>query len=383
MQAWYGTTYALPGVYLHIPFCEAKCHYCAFDSRPVAGEDVDAYCDALVRQIRRMAAHPWCRQRRFSTLYVGGGTPTVLGRERLCRVLEAALHCFAFAKPVEVSVEANPNTVAADLLAHLRQAGVNRLSIGVQSLDDRLLVRLGRRHTAAQGVAAVEAARRAGFANVSVDLIYGLPGQTARDWRQTLAAVLALDVEHLSLYELSVDPGSRFHQRPPALPPEDEVVAMNEITAELTAAAGMERYEISNYCRPGFACRHNLNYWQNGDYLGLGAGAVSCFGGLRLRAVGDPALFVRRLRAGEPVWSEGEALSLAARFRETVVMGLRCTAGLDLRWLRQRFGIDIHAFYGGALARLIEAGYLVADRERLCLAGHVVPVANRVLAELV
>ncbi len=373
----------MPGVYIHIPFCEAKCFYCAFDSCPAAGQDVDAYCQALVRQIRRLAAHPWCHQQVFSTLYIGGGTPTILGGERLAQVLAAALRAFSFADPVEVSLEANPNTVDPRSLALLRRTGANRLSIGVQSLDDRLLARIGRRHTAAQGVAAVEAARLAGFANVSVDLIYGLPGQGVADWRRTLETAIGLGVEHLSLYELSIEPGSRFADQPPALPAEEEVLAMDAVTAELTAAAGFERYEISNYCRPGFACRHNVNYWRNGDYLGLGAAAVSCFGGLRLRAVAAPATFVRRVSEDLPVYAEGEALPLAARFRETVVMGLRQTAGIDCAALRERFGIDAGAFYGDTLARLLDQGYLVRAGGRLRLSAAALPVADRVLAELV
>ncbi len=371
------------GIYIHIPFCEAKCHYCSFDSRPLAGEDVESYCDALLRQATRLADHPWCRRQRFGTLYIGGGTPTVLSGHRLANLVETVLRCFRFEPAPEISIEANPNTVDADKLALLRQAGVNRLSIGVQSFDDRLLVALGRRHTAAQAEAAVSAARAAGFDTVSLDLIYGLPGQTVADWRRTLETALDLGIEHLSLYELSIEPGSRFHVRPPALPAEEEVLAMDAVTAELTAAAGFERYEISNYCRPGFACRHNVNYWHNGDYLGLGAAAVSCFGGLRLRAVAAPATFVRRVTEDLPVYTEGEALSLAARFRETVVMGLRQIAGIDCAALRERFGIDADVFYGDTLARLLDQGYLVRTGDRLRLSATALPVANRVLAELV
>nr|MDA8164257.1 radical SAM family heme chaperone HemW [Desulfobacteraceae bacterium] len=292
-----------------------------------------------------------------------------------------------FSGEVEISVETNPNTVTPEKLIRLRQAGFNRLSIGVQSFADPVLAAIGRSHSAAEAHQAIRHARAAGFANLNLDLIYGLPGQSPAIWRATLEAALAHQPEHLSLYELTIEEGTPFAARAARqeldLPGEEELVIMEETARELLAGAGYEQYEISNSARPGHECRHNINYWQNGDYLGLGAAAVSGFSGLRVKTVEDPERFARLLADGILPWAEAEGLPPAARFRETVIMGLRMTGGLAISELESRFGLTLREVYGGLLDRLTAQDLLVLAGDQIRLAPRALPVAHQVLSQLV
>lgn len=376
-----------PGIYVHIPFCPSKCGYCAFASWPVAGHHPESYLAALAREIEFYREQEWSRGRVFDSLFLGGGTPTILNGEQLSRLLVHLRASFTFSPEAEISVETNPNTVDAAKLAALAAAGVNRLSIGIQSFDDRTLQRIDRSHTAAQGEEALLLARNAGFSNLSLDLIYGLPDQTPADWRQTLARAVALHPEHLSVYQLSLDSGSRFAERAAsgklALPDEESETAMAEETVRYLARAGFERYEISNYAKPGHRCRHNLNYWHNNSWLGLGAAAVGSLDGLRFRNEADPECYQRCWEKGHPAWVEAEGLDRERYFRETVIMGLRLLDGLDPAELRNRFGIEVREYYGETLAQLVAKGLLELTESRLRLTRRALPVANQVLAELV
>lgn len=374
------------GLYLHIPYCRSKCGYCAFNSVPWPGQGPDDYLNALLAEMAQVA-RGWGVGRVCSSLFIGGGTPTVYDGEALSRLLTACRAQFAWIDDPEITIETNPNTVTAANLAAYRAAGVNRLSIGVQAFDDQLLHAIGRRHSVKQAVQAVSLARQAGFANLNLDLIYGLPTQGVADWRQSLAIALDLAPEHLALYELSVETGTPFANRQAqgelSLPDEDTTAEMAELGHELLARHGYRRYEISNYARPGSECRHNLNYWRNGSYIGLGAGAVSSFDGLRLKNIDDPAGYMARVGAGLVAFQEGEALSLGASFRESVVMGLRMLAGVSLTLLRQRYGLEPRAYYGESLEKLQSRGLVALDEERMWLTPKALPVANQVLAELV
>ena len=375
-----------PGLYLHIPFCLSKCAYCAFNSVACASPPA-AYPAALARQMEHWAAGDWCKERTFATLFLGGGTPTVYDGAILATLVSRAFACFRFHANPEVTAESNPNSADRAVLSLLRRSGVNRLSIGVQSFSDPLLAALGRSHTAAQAREAVWAARAAGFANINLDLIYGLPGQTLAAWQQTLAAALELGSEHLAAYELSIEEGTPFARLAGtgglSLPAEETVAAMAEETVRSLAAAGFARYEISNYARPGYECRHNLNYWRNGSYLGLGAGAVSCLSGLRLRNVDDPGQYVRLVEKGEQPFSEAECLDRAARFRETVIMGLRLCEGVRISALKRRFALTPTEYYGKILAELLSRGLVETGPDALRLSGRGMEVANQVLAQLV
>ena len=375
-----------PGLYLHIPFCRSKCAYCSFNSYPCR-QPPGHYLTALEKQLDFWSAHPWCRERTFATLFLGGGTPTIYGGRVLASLVGKCLSAFNFCEKPEITVEANPNAVTEQDLGELRQGGVNRLSLGVQAFSDPLLAAIGRTHTVAEAGAAIRAARRAGFANLNLDLIYGLPGQTLCDWQRTLDAALGFSPEHLACYELTIEEGTAFARELAAealaLPGEEEVVAMAAATGEAAARAGLARYEISNYARPGFACRHNCNYWQNGSYLGLGAGAASCLSGLRLKNLAAPARYSSLALAGVPPFAEAECLPLAARFRESVIMGLRLTAGLSFSCLRKRFGLTPPGYYGKILLELRAQGLIAVGRDSMRLTDKGLCLANQVLARLV
>lgn len=265
------------GLYVHVPFCRRKCGYCSFFSCVPQPDDIDRFLTAVRAQMRQMAALPEVQDLSFATIFFGGGTPSVLPIHSLAQLLAELRSLFPFADgEPEISVEVNPGTIDEAGLQHLRRVGCTRVSIGVQSLDDGELRRLGRIHTAAEAVAMVAAARRAGFDNLSFDLMYGLPGQTATHWQVTLERALALAPVHLSMYELTVEEGTplaeQVGQGVSALPAEEEVLAMMAAIESAVGRSDLVRYEISNYAVPGWECRHNLNYWANGSYLGLGPG---------------------------------------------------------------------------------------------------------------
>ena len=376
------------GLYLHVPFCLRKCPYCSFFSVPVSTEKAVRYCQALAQQIDWLAAADWSGGRPFATIFFGGGTPSILPVPDLAVLLRDCRAKFPWAAAeIEISIEVNPATVGEIELRQLRRAGFNRLSVGVQSLDDAELQALGRPHNGAEARAVVAAARRAGFANLNLDLMFGLPGQTAKGWRRTLQAALDLEPEHLAIYELTIEENTPFAvllaQGKLVLPDEDEVLAMMASTAETTTRAGLHRYEISNYARPGRECRHNLNYWHNGDYLGLGAGAVSCLDGRRYAAVEDIARYCHLVEARQEPWAGVEELALEARFRETVIMGLRLTTGVSLTALERRFGLRAVDYYGPILRRLAEQGLVASTGDTLRLTATGLALANQVMAELV
>ncbi len=376
-----------PGLYLHVPFCLQKCPYCSFYSVSGRLDLTGPFTAAVSRQIQSVAACREAREQPLETIFFGGGTPSMLAPEILAELLAACLHNFPCAEEMEISIEVNPATIAGRGLEILRRAGFNRLSIGVQSFNDQELKRIGRAHSADEAVQTLRMARTAGFTNISMDLMYALPGQNLRDWQDNLNQALELEPDHLSLYELTIEEGTPFARRLAGgglqIPPEETTLLMMEETRRLTSGAGLRRYEISNYCRPGFQCRHNSNYWQNGSYIGLGPGAVSRLGPTRFTAAADVELFCECLEKGQEVWQEEETLDNEARFRETVIMELRMTKGVSLESLQKRFGIDAIDYYGPTLDRLREQRLLEMHRRRLRLTAQGLLLANTVMAELV
>jgi len=376
----------MAGLYIHIPYCRSKCGYCSFNSVPWSGAGPEDYLDAVLAEMAQVAGG-WGAGRVFSSIFIGGGTPTVYDGHALTKLLAACRAQFDWTDDPEITIETNPNTVTAANLAACRAAGVNRLSIGVQAFDDRLLAAIDRSHSVAQAMQAVTLARQAGFDNLNLDLIYGLPSQSLDDWRHSIDAALNLSPDHLALYELSIEPGTLFAERQKqgelALPDDDTTAEMAELGHEMLAREGYRRYEISNYARAGAECRHNLNYWQNGPYVGLGAGAVSSFDGLRLKNIDAPAGYMERVKSGQVAFQEGEALGLAASFRESVIMGLRMLAGVSLSSLQQAYGLAPLTYYGKTLEKLRVRGLVELDEERMWLTPKALPVANQVLAELV
>lgn len=370
------------GLYLHVPFCLKKCAYCSFYSLP-GRQDFERYLAAVMQQLRQMSS---C-ERPLTSIFFGGGTPTMLPPDALSSLLADCRQQFRCAEDMEMSIEVNPATVDLSALQTLRQAGFNRLSIGAQSFHDDELQGLGRPHTAADAARTGRLARAAGFTNIGLDLMCGLPGQTLQTWQDTLDQALQLAPQHLSIYELTIEEGTPFARQQKigdlALPDEDTVLRLLETTQQMAGQAGFRRYEIANYARPGFACRHNSNYWRNGDWFGLGPSAVSSLDGIRCTAVADVKEFCRRIESGQNVCQERETLEPEAAFRETVVIGLRMTAGVSLEELRCRFGLDAEAYYGDVLVRLIRLGMLEIAQGHLRLTAQGLLLANTVMAELV
>lgn len=326
-------------------------------------------------------------KRQLSTVFIGGGTPSILPVALLEELIDDCLKNFHLLPDAEITVETNPGTVDAHYIAHLLAAGVNRISLGVQTFNDHELQVLGRIHDSYMAHTAFAAIKTAGCENISLDLMYGLPGQTAESWRSTLTEAISLGPQHLSLYQLTIEDGTPFHHASQTgqitLPDEDEILLMDEITYRLCADAGIKQYEISNFALPGFECAHNIIYWQNGNYLAAGAAAVSCINGVRERRVANPKDYIRRIQAGESVIIERECLPLEASFRESVILGLRMTPGVALQQLADRYRIDLVEYYGGILTRLLEMELVELTAHSLKLTAKGRSLANWVMAELV
>lgn len=379
-------------LYVHTPFCRARCRYCAFYSAPVGrhgppAELLERFLYALGLEMDQLA-------RRHGpllapSLFFGGGTPSLLGADALGRILELLRTRFPLAPDAEVTLEANPDSASPEFLRAAHGLGVTRLSLGVQSLDDASLRALGRVHDAGQAVAAFKAARRAGFANIGLDLIFGLPGQGVDGWLATLRQALALGPEHLSCYGLSIEPGTplaRDTAACAALPDEDRQAEMFLRGSELLESAGFEHYEISNFARPGKGCRHNRLCWEGGDVLGFGPAAVSTRsagpGALRWANAQDFAAWEELVLAGRAGEHGREELSRETRAREGLMLALRTSRGLDLARHAARGGQDIRATHAGLLAQLQGAGLVTLTPERLTLTRAGMLVSNGIIRAL-
>ena len=354
------------GLYIHIPFCKAKCAYCDFYSLAHSEEKMDAYTAALLRHLEEVA--PRAAGMQVDTVYFGGGTPSYLGTARLIRILQTVQRRYDVSRDAEITLEANPDS-AGDwrALRKLRRAGFNRLSLGVQSTDDELLRRIGRVHTYEQVQQAVTAARKAKLTNLSLDLIYGLPGQTMEDWQRTLADAVALGPEHLSCYGLKLEEGTPLWQQRQALTlPDDYAQAeMYLYTVAALSEAGYGQYEISNFARAGRESRHNLKYWRMQEYAGFGPGAHSDFGGVRYGYVRDLDAYI----AGRLVLAEAETDGTLARDFEYVMLSLRTAEGIDRRTFENRYRQRFEAmerlfvqYEQAGLAQRTEGGWRLTPR---------------------
>lgn len=375
-------------VYVHIPFCLRKCYYCDFNSYSGFSPSAqDEYLQALSGETERRAARPDVAGRLVTSIFVGGGTPTVMAGRELAGLLSALHRRLLIHPEAEVTVEANPGTVDFEKLRQLRLAGANRLSLGVQCFDDLILRRIGRVHSRAQAREAVIAAREAGFKNLNLDLISGLPGQTLASCQRTLREAVNLAPDHIAAYTLKVEEGTPFYEAQQRgeldLPGEDAEEDMLDLTASVLRESGYSRYEISNYARPGYESRHNLIYWQNREYLGLGAGAWSYLSGERFKNVEDPDSYIRAVASGSDPQAWGERLERDDQIRETMIMGLRLIDGIDLQEFRERFGETVEARFGPEIQRLVERGLLELGGGRLRLTGRGLKLGNLVWEQFV
>jgi oxygen-independent coproporphyrinogen-3 oxidase len=380
------------GLYVHVPFCTAKCHYCDFNSYAGLDRLFGSYVEAVCREVRELpqrlppdlaGAPPPVGELAAATINFGGGTPSLLEPAALARVLAAIRARFRVAPDAEVSLEANPGTVAESRLAALRELGVNRLSFGVQTFDRELLADLGRIHSADQAVQARHAARAAGFENVNLDFIYGLPNQTLSVWGETVDRALELRPEHLSLYALTVEPGTLFFRRHEQgdlpLPDEDLVADMYELASERLEAAGYRQYEISNWSLgQRFQCQHNLGYWRNREYLGVGPGAHSWFGRVRYVDLPSPVQWAKAIAAGGSPVASAERVPIEVELGETLMLGLRLTEGIDFDDVSRRFGIEARARFAAVVDETRSLGLTEWDGPRLRLTRRARLLGNEV-----
>lgn len=392
-------------LYVHIPFCVRKCAYCDFLSFPSGEAERKAYVDALIQEIqsRKDNFTDYC----VTTVFLGGGTPSVLDGEDTARLFDAIYKNFDFAESPEITIEVNPGTVTKEKMEAWKASGINRLSIGLQSVNDDELKMLGRIHTYREFLETYSLARDAGFDNINIDLISAIPGQTLNSWEQTLCTVAELAPEHLSAYSLIIEEGTPFYewygengqeqQRRgsvdlPPLPGEEEDRAIYERTAVLLEQYGYHRYEISNYARPGYECRHNLGYWERKEYLGLGLGASSLIREDRFHNTADMKKYMSAFSGRNPdghtgkpdiaehpaVLEEIEHLSREEQMSEFMILGLRKTEGISTEEFRSLYGKEITEAYGTQISRFKKEGLLTEEHGRLRLTPRGIDISNYV-----
>ena len=371
------------GIYVHCPYCRTKCPYCDFNVAIHRDDRIAPFVAALRAELQHYAAFPWAGGVPAGSLFLGGGTPSLLPPEAVAAMLADARTGLGLAPDAEVTLEANPEGLDAHRLRAFRAAGVTRLSIGVQSLDDALLRRLGRTHSAADAGAAYRAARAAGFDNVSLDLLFACPDQDLAGWTRTLDEALAWGPEHLSAYALTLEPATPFGRRPPSgLADEDLLVAQFETLVGRAARAGLERYEISNFARPGRRSRHNLGYWRRDDYVGLGPGAHGALGAVRYWTQRSEPRWRTAVHGGALAIEGWERLTERQIAAERIVLGLRLAEGIPVEWLKDHLA-DTTGGADAALARYEAAGVLAVRDGRLALTARGVLVSDTIFAELV
>jgi len=385
-------------VYAHIPFCARKCAYCDFLSGVSDAETRKAYARKLIEEIK--LAGDFARERKTETVFLGGGTPTILGAEELSAIIKALRESFFLDGSEEFTVEANPGTLSFEKLQAIRESGANRLSVGLQSADNEELRLLGRIHTWEKFQEEFALAGKAGFENINIDLISAIPGQTVASWERTLNLATGLWPEHISAYGLIIEPGTKFFEiygnedvLPkgwPPLPDEDTERAIARVTAEILPERGYSRYEFSNYAKPGFESLHNIGYWTGRPYLGLGLGASSYLDGIRFR---NPDSLKAYMNADLSFAGRGEGafpgnyrviterVGRKEEMEEFMFLGLRLIKGVSEAEFARRFGASLNSVYGGVIATYEKSGFLCRREGRLCLSEAGIAVSNRILSD--
>lgn len=368
------------GLYIHIPFCKAKCGYCDFNSYAGKEEYMESYFSALTKEIESVAKkYPLP----VDTVYFGGGTPTFVDTRYTCDALGKIKELFEQCSDCEVSIECNPGTIGYEGLRKLHDAGFNRLSIGLQSADNRCLKSLGRIHTFEEFSECFENARRTGFGNVSLDLMYGLPDQTMDDWKRTLECAAKFGTEHISCYSLKVEEGTPFAKRKLNLPDDDMVADMYECAVDFLAENGYDRYEISNFSKRGFESRHNLKYWQCDDFVGLGAGAFSCAEGVRFSNVADLSEYIECIETTGSAIENKEVLSDFDKMSEFVFLGLRLKGGISEKEFEIRFKLNIDEIFGMQIEKYRKMGFLIRENGIIRFSDKGFFVSNTILSDFV
>lgn len=369
-------------LYLHIPFCERKCRYCDFLSYPAAEEEQEAYIALLLSEIEKQSFS--YKDYQVISVFIGGGTPSILKLNAVERVMEKLKQNYTFLKSPEITIEVNPGSVTAEKLLGYHQAGINRLSIGLQSTDDNELKMLGRVHDYAAFCNTYEMARNAGFQNINVDIMSAIPGQTLNTYRKTLERVLLLKPEHISAYSMILEEGTWFYEHKEELPfvSEEEDRILYQLTGEMLADFNYNRYEISNYAKEGYECLHNKVYWLRGDYLGFGLGASSMVKDVRWSNKRSFSEYAHTMENFSGVSGENmQYLTKQEQMEEFMFLGLRLTRGVEKKAFYQKFGVTIESVYGELLLKLESEGLLfISDFIRLTPYG--VDISNYVMAQL-
>ncbi len=390
-------------LYVHIPFCAVKCKYCDFLS--FDGESYGTmlrYVDSLCQEIKLYA--PLAGDYIVRSVFIGGGTPSLLDESLITNIMAFIRRTFTLEKDAEVTIEANPGTLRHQKLNGYKSAGINRISIGLQSADDDMLKKLGRLHNYDQFVASFKAARRAGFNNINIDIMSGLPGQTIHSYVDTLSRVIEYQPEHISAYSLSIEAGTPFANDPEileSLPTEMIDRKMYDITKKLLAAHGYDRYEFSNYAKPGYECKHNMVYWTGGEYIGFGIGASSYFQGKRFSNMRNIFEYIELMEETCEKFVESDNMEIlynetARKLRESVTpmyidsrmeefmfLGLRMMCGISRTDFEERFKKDIYEVYGPVLNKYIDQGYMATYEDRIYLTDMGIDVSNVILADFI
>lgn len=371
------------GLYIHIPFCVRKCEYCDFLSWSAGEEEREQYVEALLLEIE--SYREFAKGYRVSTVFIGGGTPSVLLPKQMERILQKVYEVFELEKRPEITIEINPGTVNEEKLQCYKENGVNRLSMGLQSVNNEKLRLLGRIHTYQDFVGSYELARKVGFDNISLDLISSIPGQTLQDWKKELETATAQKPEHISVYQLIIEEGTPFYEKyaeHPELLPDEEI--SREIylwTGKFLKEAGYEQYEISNYTKSGKESRHNLKYWERGDYLGLGLGAASMVRNIRMSNTKDMKTYLERCTQPKTMREDVQFLEEPRQMEEFMFLGLRKTRGVSKKEFRRTFGREMDMVYEKALHKCLENGMLLEHKDRIFLSEEGTLLSNMVLSE--
>ncbi len=367
-------------LYIHIPFCMKKCAYCDFLSGSASNEQKRTYFDALIREIQTCGDFS---EYTVVSVFFGGGTPSLFPGEWIEAIMNEIKVHFHLSCHAEITIEANPGTVDLDKLIRYRKSGVNRISFGCQSADDTELKMLGRIHTWEEFLESYQMARDAGFDNINVDLMSGLPGQSAVSWEQTLKKVIELGPEHISAYSLIIEEGTPFYEMQDSLnlPDEDEERLMYERTAKILRDYGYEQYEISNYARKGNACIHNIGYWTGIEYLGLGLGSSSMINNCRFCNTDNMEEYVDKSNCPKELRRDVQELSVRDQMEEFMILGLRMNEGISEEQFLKRFQCSVEAVYGEILEKYISGGFLERERGRIFFTREGISVSNTILAD--
>ena len=365
-------------LYVHIPFCVRKCQYCDFLSGPSDEETKYRYIEALLKEIRA-AEHT--EDYEIVSVFIGGGTPSALKAEAIASIMSTLQEQFFFCEDAEVTIEANPGTVDLEKLTIYRNVGINRLSLGLQSTDAEELKLLGRIHSYEEFLKSYEWAREAGFSNINIDLMFAIPGQTGEAWRQHLYQVAELNPEHISAYSLIIEEGTPFAEQNLDLPDEDTEYQMYEDTAEILERYGYRQYEISNYAKQGYMCRHNAGYWQRLEYLGFGLGASSLYRGMRFSNTRRMQEYLKESRNPDQIRKDVTVLSRNERIEEFMFLGLRMTEGISEKKFEENFDVRLMDVYGDILQKYEETGFMEHIETKWRLTRKGIHVSNHILAD--